>query len=183
MELIENCITSAFSESLMLAWKRPSRTVLARVLTGKLRARNAHRTAKMPDSRDGGVVKLPQIAARERGPGPARYMLKTLSKYENHEIAKYRNPAYSFGTRPNPIKVFNSPGPCHLPTEGVNRFGMNGSFKYSMLGDGNRAKMTKFVTPGPGRRMFFSSNLWLPASLKCKQLIHWAQNRNSFLLP
>ena len=127
----------------------------------------------MPDSRDGEVVKLPQIAARERGPGPARYMLKTLSKYENHDIAKYRNPAYSFGTRPKPIKVFNSPGPCHLPTEGVNRFGMNGSFKYSMLGDGNRAKMTKFVTPGPGRRKFLSSNLWLPASLKYKQLIHF----------
>jgi len=108
----------------------------------------------MPENKDGQAVKLPQIGARERGPGPARYMLKTLSKYESHDISKHRCPAYSFGTRLKPIKSFNSPGPCYLPTEGVNRFGMNGSFKYSMFGDGNPAKMTKLITPGPGRRKF-----------------------------
>jgi len=113
----------------------------------------------MPNSRDDQVVKLPQIAARERGPGPARYMLKTLSKYESHDITKHRSPAFSFGTRLEPIKTFNSPGPCHLPTEGANRFGMNGSVKYSMLGDGNPAKMTKLITPGPGRRKLLSGNL------------------------
>ena len=126
----------------------------------------------MPDSRDGQVVKLPQITERERGPGPARYMLKTLSKYESHDISKHRNPAYSFGTRLKPLKAFNSPGPCYLPTEGVNRFGVSGSFKYSMLGDGDPAKMTKLITPGPGRRILSSGILWLPASLKCKHLIH-----------
>ena len=71
--------------------------------------------AKMPYSRDGQVVKLPQIAARERGPGPTRYMLKTLCRSNGHDITKPRNPAYSLGPRLQPIKSFNSPGPCHLP--------------------------------------------------------------------
>ncbi|KAL9984224.1 hypothetical protein ACROYT_G006497 [Oculina patagonica] len=101
----------------------------------------------MPDS--GEVVKLPQIAARERGPGPARYLLKTLSKHADHDITKYRNPAFSFGSRLQPVKTFNSPGPCHLPMEGVNRYGANGSFKYSMLGGATSDKMTKIITPGP----------------------------------
>lgn len=105
----------------------------------------------MPDSRESQVVKLPQIAARERGPGPARYMLKTLTKHENHDITKHRNPAFSFGSRLQPIKAFNSPGPCYLPMEGVNRYGMNGSFRYSMLGAANSAKLTKNIVPGPGR--------------------------------
>lgn len=126
----------------------------------------------MPDSRDGEVVKLPQIAARERGPGPARYLLKTLSKHVDHDITKYRNPAFSFGSRLQPIKSFNSPGPCHLPIDGVNRFGTNGSFKYSMLGGANSDKMTKIITPGPGRKNLVTGNLWLPGSLKCKHLIH-----------
>lgn len=119
----------------------------------KVESAQTKNPAKMPDSIDGQVVKLPQIAARERGPGPARYMLKTLCKSQSHDITKRRNPEYSLGSRLQPIKSFNSPGPCYLPMEGVSRFGTNGSFRYSMLGAAD--KMTKFNPPGPGRKDFF----------------------------
>lgn len=143
------------------------------MLTAKLRERASKKNpAKMPDSVDGQVVKLPQIAARERGPGPARYLLKPLSKHENHDVSKHRNPAFSFGVRLQPNKLFNSPGPCHLPLDGVSRFGVDGSYKYSMLGGANSDKMTKLITPGPGRTHFLTGNLWLPAPPKCKHVIH-----------
>ncbi|XP_027048876.1 outer dense fiber protein 3-like isoform X2 [Pocillopora damicornis] len=103
----------------------------------------------MPDSRDGQVVKLPQIAARERGPGPARYMLKSLCRSDSHDITKHRNPAYSLGPRLQPVKSFNSPGPCYLPAPGVTSVGPDGTPKWSMLGAAS--KTTKFNPPGPGQ--------------------------------
>lgn len=114
--------------------------------------------AIMPDSRDGQVVKLPQIAARERGPGPARYMLKSLCRSDSHDITKHRNPAYSLGPRLQPVKSFNSPGPCYLPAPGVTSVGPDGTPKWSMLGAAS--KTTKFNPPGPGRNDIWVGNLW-----------------------
>lgn len=109
---------------------------------------------------------------RECGFGFVRYMLKIFLKYESYDIVKYCNFVYSFGIRFKLIKVFNSFGLCYFLIEGVNCYGMNGSFKYFMLGDGNWVKMMKFIIFGLGRRKLFG-NLWLLGLLKCKYFIYW----------
>jgi hypothetical protein len=41
----------------------------------------------------------PQIAAMERGPGPARYQLPTMTGSEGHDATRRTWPTYSFGRR------------------------------------------------------------------------------------
>ena len=41
----------------------------------------------------------PQIAAMEKGPGPAIYQLPQAVGFEKHNPTKYRNPSYSMGGR------------------------------------------------------------------------------------
>ncbi|XP_076681633.1 uncharacterized protein LOC143375896 [Andrena cerasifolii] len=48
-----------------------------------------------------------------RSPGP-KYQLKTLVGHPEHCISKYRNPAYTFGTRLRSLKPCVGPGPKYL---------------------------------------------------------------------
>lgn len=90
------------------------------------------------------------IAARERGPGPGRYLLPSSVGTNNHDVTKQKAAASSFGTKlPNSIfKMTPGPGPAHKVESNLGRHGIEEKPKYTMAG---RAKDFKNArTPAPG---------------------------------
>lgn len=105
----------------------------------------------MPDSNAGDHVKLPLISAVHRGPGPAKYVLPSLCSHVGHDVSKTRNPSHSFGVRhKHALTADSSPGPRYLQKEGVDRYGPDGSFKFSMGGAARYSQFTRQPVPGPG---------------------------------
>uniref|UniRef100_A0A3Q3KTZ1 Outer dense fiber of sperm tails 3-like 2a n=1 Tax=Mastacembelus armatus TaxID=205130 RepID=A0A3Q3KTZ1_9TELE len=100
------------------------------------------------------VKKRPIISARERGPGPGRYILPPTVGYINHDFTKSSSPAYSFHSRMSStmVSVDSSPGPRYYIDAKVTRFGRMETPSYSILGRGRHTgnKGELFQTPGPG---------------------------------
>lgn len=91
----------------------------------------------------------PNIAARERGPGPGRYGLPSTCGYIKHDFTKHMKPAYSFGNRLE-NSMFGkdiSPGPAHFINPTITRVGKDGTPAYSILG--RQKDPNTFVTPSP----------------------------------
>lgn len=100
---------------------------------------------------DGFAVKArPMIAARERGPGPGRYLLPSSTGSNNHDATKTKQAAYSFGTKlPNSIfKQTPGPGPAHKVADNLTRNGVEEKPKYTMAGRAKDFKSSR--TPAPG---------------------------------
>lgn len=90
------------------------------------------------------------IAARERGPGPGRYLLPSSVGTNNHDVTKKQAAGFSFGTKlPNSIfQKTPGPGPAHFLNPKLGRHGIEEKPAYSIAG---RAKDFKSArTPGAG---------------------------------
>ncbi|KAI6658486.1 Outer dense fiber protein 3-like [Oopsacas minuta] len=95
-------------------------------------------------------VARPNIAAKERGPGPARYSLPGTTGKVGHDNTKKVSPSYSFGLKTGSIFVSSiTPGPCHLVSPSYTRRGKEGNPKYSLAG--RHKDLTPFLTPSPSR--------------------------------
>ncbi|XP_063770536.1 protein CIMAP1D [Pseudophryne corroboree] len=95
--------------------------------------------------------KTPMIAAKDTGPGPARYNLPPTVGFVGHDYTKYSSPAYSFhGQRSHSADLnHSSPGPRYYVEPCLTRFGRSAGPAYSMLARG-RPAANKEVVPGPG---------------------------------
>ncbi|KAI6661134.1 Outer dense fiber protein 3-like [Oopsacas minuta] len=93
---------------------------------------------------------LPIIAAKERGPGPGRYVLPSSCGFAKHDNTKKQNPAYSFGQRLDNLNHWNdaSPGPVYWINPKVTRHGLGEARTHSMLTRQQSQKI--FQTPAPG---------------------------------
>lgn len=92
----------------------------------------------------------PLIAAKERGPGPGRYALPSTLGTVGHDATKKHEPAFTFGSSlPNPMfRKTIGPGPAYAIEPSVNRYGKDGTPKYSV---GGRVKeLATDKTPAPG---------------------------------
>eukprot|EP00052_Salpingoeca_macrocollata_P002916 m.33085 g.33085 ORF g.33085 m.33085 type:complete len:247 (-) comp12829_c0_seq1:75-815(-) len=88
----------------------------------------------------------PPIAAKERGPGPARYQLP--SSMGAQDKTKKADPAFSFGAKIPDNTKSQSPGPGYYINPKLSRHGPAGAPAFSMAG---RPKETKKVeNPPPG---------------------------------
>lgn len=92
----------------------------------------------------------PMIAAREKGPGPGRYLLPSSVGTSNHDGTKMKAASYSFGTA-LPTSIYRQtpgPGPAHKVTAGIGRHGVENAAKYTIAGRAKDFKSAK--TPAPG---------------------------------
>ncbi|XP_043257545.1 outer dense fiber protein 3-like [Colletes gigas] len=81
-----------------------------------------------------------------RSPGP-KYRLKTLVGFQEHCISRYRNPAYTFGTRLLTLQECLGPGPKYLIKEPKREgfsFGLVGKTFDTSCGPG-----PKYILPVP----------------------------------
>jgi len=102
-----------------------------------------------PNMAEEGETQKPNIAARERGPGPGRYGLPSTMGFQKHDFSKRMNPAYSFGQRlPNTFKDDCSPGPQYKIDPRITKTGLDGTPAYSILGQ--QKDQATFKTPAPG---------------------------------
>ncbi|KAH0951958.1 hypothetical protein HN011_004349 [Eciton burchellii] len=93
-------------------------------------------------------------------PGP-KYKLKSLVGYTNHCISKYRNPAYTFGSRRIFADIERSPGPKYM-------------IKDDKLNGYTFGIAKKFIEPerSPGPKYKLPSTLRGPYfSLKCRTIL------------
>ena len=92
----------------------------------------------------------PDIAAKQRGPGPAKYVLPNQTGRICHDPTRSISPAYSFGKRlgSSLLHPWSSPGPVHYVHPSLTRTGKGGSPAYSL-----RTKSKPLqppLMPGPG---------------------------------
>eukprot|EP00041_Stephanoeca_diplocostata_P008503 m.126019 g.126019 ORF g.126019 m.126019 type:complete len:243 (-) comp17349_c0_seq6:184-912(-) len=92
----------------------------------------------------------PMIAAKERGPGPGRYVLPSALGSTGHDATRKKAPGYSFGTKlPSSLgKATDSPGPKHKPGDRMTAKGNSSSPAYSMSTRPSGFKLER--TPAPG---------------------------------
>lgn len=86
----------------------------------------------------------------ERGPGPARYALPTLTGGVGHDTTKKYYPVYSIGKRLG-TSFFRrdfGPGPSHAIDPAITHRGHDGTPHYSL--SSRHKELTPFNTPGPG---------------------------------
>lgn len=88
------------------------------------------------------------IAAKLKGPGPAKYRLPGTFGFENHDATRKRMPAFSFGKRFNTNYESCSPGPSYMVPQSLTRTGKNTAPAYSLYGRQPERKSEK--TPAPG---------------------------------
>ncbi|CAK8696776.1 ciliary microtubule associated protein 1A-like isoform X2 [Clavelina lepadiformis] len=87
------------------------------------------------------------IGAHFKSPGP-KYMLPGSTGHRIHDMRKYKNPAFSFGTRHAKFTNDCSPGPGYLVPANITKTGTDGTPKYSLYG--RYRDTTSFKNPGPG---------------------------------
>ena len=92
--------------------------------------------------------KVIQIAAKCRGPGPAKYLLPGTIGIKGHDIRKRRCPAFSFGQRHKEFSLSFSPGPKYMFAAYVTRKGKEASPAFSLYS--RTPDKHHFFTPGPG---------------------------------
>ncbi|XP_065072099.1 ciliary microtubule associated protein 1A-like [Rhopilema esculentum] len=97
---------------------------------------------------EGEPQKRPTIAAKVRGPGPAKYGLPGLVGYNSHDPTKRRNPAFSFGKRFIIKPIEKSPGPCYRIPNFLTKTGKDTAPSYSLYG--KPKEQSNFLTPAPG---------------------------------
>lgn len=88
------------------------------------------------------------IAAKLKGPGPAKYRLPGTCGEGNHDITRKKMPAFSFGKRFTNNYESCSPGPSYMVPQFVTRTGRNSAPAYSLYGRQPERKGEK--TPAPG---------------------------------
>lgn len=87
------------------------------------------------------------IMAHYNSPGP-KYMLPGSTGHPEHDIRKYRYPAYSFGDRSKYTEKERSPGPVYKLEKYYTRYGPDGS---PIIHCHNKIPPLKtFNVPGPG---------------------------------
>lgn len=89
--------------------------------------------SRMPNKATGETKKRPDIAAKNKGPGPASYQLPTTLGSKLHDPTKSSGSSFSFGHRPETCMVENwrQPGPLYKP-ENVTKNGVQSAPKYTM---------------------------------------------------
>jgi len=91
----------------------------------------------------------PVIAAKLKGPGPAKYRLPGTFGYEKHDVTRKKMPAFSFGKRFNTNYESCSPGPSYKVPQFVTRTGKNRAPAYSLYG--RQPEQKGHMTPAPGK--------------------------------
>ena len=92
----------------------------------------------------------PEIAAKQRGPGPAKYVLPNQTGRICHDPTRTVSPAYSFGKRlgSSLVRPWSSPGPVHYIHPSLTRTGKEGAPCYTLR---TRARVLQPpLIPGPG---------------------------------
>lgn len=89
------------------------------------------------------------IAARLKGPGPAKYKLPGTTGFMSHDQTKKRMPAFSFGKRFRTNYESCSPGPTYMVPQFVTRNGIESAPAYSLYSRHPEKENKK--TPGPGK--------------------------------
>ncbi|KAI6654917.1 hypothetical protein LOD99_2796 [Oopsacas minuta] len=92
----------------------------------------------------------PDIAAKAKGPGPAKYVLPNQTGRIFHDPTRPASPAFSFGKRlgSSLVSPWSSPGPVHFIHSSQTRTGKEGSPSYSLR---KRTKpLQTYPVPGPG---------------------------------
>jgi len=97
------------------------------------------------------------IEAMERGPGPARYGLPPAIGEKQHDLRKWRAPAYSLSGITRPHKGTGVPGPSHysVKTE-LTRKGKDGTPRYSLASRNKDQKRDNF----PSAASYKTENVW-----------------------
>jgi len=95
--------------------------------------------------------KRPMIAARERGPGPARYSLPPTAGFLGHDPSKHMSPAYSFGlpARSQFREGRHIPGPKYFIDPEITRRGKEGFDRFTMKQ--RHGELSTFKTPAPSQ--------------------------------
>uniref|UniRef100_H2YFT9 Outer dense fiber protein 3 n=1 Tax=Ciona savignyi TaxID=51511 RepID=H2YFT9_CIOSA len=88
------------------------------------------------------------IGAHFKSPGPKYIDEPSCLWFTIHDARKYRNPAFSFGTRHATFTNDCSPGPGYLVPANITKRGTDGTPKYSLYG--RHKETTAFKNPGPG---------------------------------
>jgi len=89
------------------------------------------------------------IAAKLKGPGPAKYKLPGTTGFQNHDATKKQMPAFSFGKRFKTNYESCSPGPSYMVPQFVTRTGRATAPAYSLYG--RTKSLTQINTPAPGK--------------------------------
>lgn len=98
-----------------------------------------------------------EIAAKCRGPGPAKYLLPGTVGIKGHDIRKHRCPAFSFGQRHKEFSSSFSPGPKYMFPAYVTRKGKETSPAFSLYS--RTQDKLHFHTPGPGSLTTWNYNV------------------------
>lgn len=98
------------------------------------------------------------IAAKCRGPGPAKYLLPGTIGLKGHDIRKQRCPAFSFGQRHKEFSSSFSPGPKYMFPAYATRKGRETAPAFSL--HSRTREKANFLTPGPG--ILKGNFLWKP---------------------
>ena len=109
---------------------------------------NRKRVAKpiMTDSKTNS--KIINIAARCRGPGPAKYLLPGTVGYRFHDFSKTRAPAFVFGQRHKEFQTQFSPGPTYMIPASLTCTGKDTNPAYSLYS--RPVVQMSAQIPGPG---------------------------------
>ena len=100
------------------------------------------------EGKDDKEEKVVSIAAKCRGPGPAKYLLPGTIGLKGHDIRKQRCPAFSFGQRHKEFSSSFSPGPKYMFPAYATRKGRETAPAFSL--HSRTRENAKFLTPGPG---------------------------------
>uniref|UniRef100_A0A1B6DAU3 Outer dense fiber protein 3 n=2 Tax=Clastoptera arizonana TaxID=38151 RepID=A0A1B6DAU3_9HEMI len=100
----------------------------------------------MSDKKEHDSDKLP-MSSYHQTPGPNAYVLPTTVGFKEHDTSRWRNPAYSMGTRPKPIDKTLGPGPKYEVRD-LLRYGKASTPKYT-IGQKLPSKAA-YALPGPG---------------------------------
>lgn len=97
-----------------------------------------------------GVKTRPNIAAKEKGPGPGRYGLPTTVGANGHDMTKKQSSAFTFGTHLGTTmgKKTVGPGPSHFVQPQSIRTGKTKGPSWSVPGRAKDFKTPR--VPGPG---------------------------------
>ena len=79
-------------------------------------------------------VRRSEIAAKHKGPGPAKYILPNQTGRICHDPTRFISPAYSFGKRlgSSLVRPWSSPGPVHYIHPSLTRTGKEGAPAYTL---------------------------------------------------
>ncbi|XP_015776794.1 PREDICTED: outer dense fiber protein 3-like [Acropora digitifera] len=101
------------------------------------------------EGKDDKEEKVICIAAKCRGPGPAKYLLPGTIGLKGHDIRKQRCPAFSFGQRHKEFSSSFSPGPKYMFPAYATRKGRETAPAFSL--HSRTREKANFLTPGPGQ--------------------------------